>query len=122
MPRRQQRLMRLQQLAMMRIMTCVANRYIFVCSLVLPCLPSLRFLFARFRAGANSKRATRGCCKLSTAMQALFNKLVGITLSLFERNILPDFLSRRGIRWLLSQRLREILAGDASAVADREQS
>ena len=55
-------------------------------------------------------------------MQALFNKLVGITLSLFERNILPDFLSRRGIRWLLSQRLREILAGDASAVADREQS
>ena len=55
-------------------------------------------------------------------MQSLFNKLFGIALSIFERNILPDFISRRGIRWLLSQRLREILAGDACAVADREQS
>ena len=55
-------------------------------------------------------------------MQAIWNKIVGMTLALFERNILPDFISRRGIRRLLSQRLRQILAGDASAIADREQS
>ncbi len=54
-------------------------------------------------------------------MQALYAKVVSITLSLFERNILPDFISRRGIRRLLSYRLHEILAGDVCDVADREQ-
>ena len=54
-------------------------------------------------------------------MQALYAKFVSLTLSLFERNILPDFISRRGIRRLLSYRLHEILAGDVCDVADREQ-
>jgi hypothetical protein len=55
-------------------------------------------------------------------MQALYSQLVSVTLSIFERNILPDFISRCGIRRLLSSRVQEILAGDASDVADREQS
>jgi hypothetical protein len=54
-------------------------------------------------------------------MQALYSQLVSITLSIFEHNVLPDFISRCGIRRLLASRVREILAGDASDVANREQ-
>lgn len=56
------------------------------------------------------------------SMQALYGKLVAVSVSLFERNVMPDVVSRRAIRQLLSYRLREILAGDASAIADREQA
>jgi len=56
------------------------------------------------------------------SMQALYGKLVGAAVSVFERNIMPDAISRRGIRQLLAYRLQEILAGDATAIADREQA
>ena len=55
-------------------------------------------------------------------MQALYGKLVGVAVSVFERNVMPDAISRRGIRQLLAYRLQEILAGDATAIADREQA
>jgi hypothetical protein len=48
--------------------------------------------------------------------------IVGVAVSVFERNVMPDAISRRGIRQLLAYRLQEILAGDATAIADREQA
>jgi hypothetical protein len=54
-------------------------------------------------------------------MQHIYHKICSIGITLFERSILPDCISRLSIRRLLSYRLQEILAGDACDVANREQ-
>ena len=40
----------------------------------------------------------------------LYDQLMRFTLRLVEMNVVPDFLLRKGIRFLLGQRLRELKA------------
>ena len=40
-----------------------------------------------------------------------FQQAFRVALSLIERNLVPDFVVRRGIIFLLSQRLKEVILG-----------
>jgi hypothetical protein len=44
------------------------------------------------------------------AFDMLYDALMRFALKVVERNVVPDFLLRRGIRFLLAQRLRELKA------------
>ena len=53
---------------------------------------------------------SHAACSVHAALQA--------ALSLIERNLVPDFVIRRGIIDLLSQRLREVLISECSHPAE----